>query len=165
MAIGASGLAMASAAGCLGTRGDLMVGLLVPKGEDRGLDAVLQIEFRQDVTDVGFYGLLADYQLAGDLTVAMAAGDEVKDSAFAPREGFERVGRGWAAEGPSEPGYKFGAEFRSAGGGGADGGDDFVGGGGFEQVGGGTGVHGADEVLVVGGGGEYDDGGLVWGVT
>ena len=67
-----------------------MVGpLLMSEGEDRGLDAVLQIELGEDAADVGLDGLLADYQLAGDLAVAVPAGDEVEDLAFARREGLE----------------------------------------------------------------------------
>jgi hypothetical protein len=57
---------------------DVILGMvgrpLVSEGEDRGLDAVLQIEFGEDVADVGLDGLLADYQLAGDLAVPVPPG-------------------------------------------------------------------------------------------
>jgi hypothetical protein len=55
----------------------------VPEGEDRGLDAVLQAEFGQDAADVSLDGLLADGQVPGDLPVAVTAGDQPQDVAFA----------------------------------------------------------------------------------
>ena len=79
-----------------------MVGpLLVSEGEDRGLDAVLQIEFGEDVADMTLDGLLADYQLVCYLAVAVPAGDEGEDLAFARREGLERVRWRWAARSSS----------------------------------------------------------------
>ena len=55
------------------------------QGEDRGLDAVLQIKLHEDVADVGLDGLLADCQLVRYLAVALPAGDEVEYFAFARR--------------------------------------------------------------------------------
>jgi enoyl-CoA hydratase/carnithine racemase len=57
--------------------------LLVPEGEDRGLDPVLEAEFGEDAADVGLDRLLADRQVLGDLTVAVAAGDQPEHLAFA----------------------------------------------------------------------------------
>jgi hypothetical protein len=56
---------------------------LVAEGEDRRLDAVLQMELGEDIADVGLDGLLADRQFAADLPVAATARDEVQDLAFA----------------------------------------------------------------------------------
>src|SRR5579864_3723510 len=56
---------------------------LVAEGEDRGLDAVLEAEFGQDAADVGLDGLLADGQVPGDLPVAVTAGNQLEDVAFA----------------------------------------------------------------------------------
>ena len=56
---------------------------LVAEGEDGCLDAVLQAEFGEDAADVGLDGLLADRQVPGDLPVAVAAGDQPEDVAFA----------------------------------------------------------------------------------
>jgi hypothetical protein len=56
---------------------------LVAEGEDGCLDAVLQAEFGEDAADVGFDGLLADCQVAGDLPVAVTAGDQLEYVAFA----------------------------------------------------------------------------------
>jgi len=59
---------------------------LVAEGEDRCLDAVLQAEFGEDAADVGLDGLLADRQVAGDLPVAVTAGDQPEYFAFARRQ-------------------------------------------------------------------------------
>jgi hypothetical protein len=56
---------------------------LVAEGEDRCLDAVLQAEFGEDAADMGLDGLLADRQVPADLPVAVTAGDQPQDFAFA----------------------------------------------------------------------------------
>ena len=56
---------------------------LVAEGEDRRLDAVLQAEFGEDAADMGLDGLLADRQVPADLAVAVTAGDQPQDFAFA----------------------------------------------------------------------------------
>jgi hypothetical protein len=56
---------------------------LVAEGEDRCLDAVLQVEFGQDAAGVGLDGLFADGQVPGDPPVAVPAGDQVEYVAFA----------------------------------------------------------------------------------
>ena len=53
------------------------------EGEDGRLDAVLQAELGEDAADVGLDGLLADRQVPGDLPVAVTAGDQPEDFAFA----------------------------------------------------------------------------------
>ena len=47
--------------------------------ENDGLDAVAQLEFLQDVRDVGLDGPLADEELVGDLGVGQAAGEKFED--------------------------------------------------------------------------------------
>jgi hypothetical protein len=54
----------------------------VAEGEDRGLDPILQPELAQDAADVRLDGLLADREVAGDLPVAEAVGDQPQDVAF-----------------------------------------------------------------------------------
>src|ERR1035438_4347391 len=61
----------------------LVAASLVAEGEDRCLDAVLQAEFGKDAADMGLDGLLADRQVAGDLPVAVTAGDQLEYVAFA----------------------------------------------------------------------------------
>jgi hypothetical protein len=56
---------------------------LVAESEDCCLDAVLQAEFGEDAADVGLDRLLADRQVPGDLPVAVTAGDQPEDFAFA----------------------------------------------------------------------------------
>jgi hypothetical protein len=58
-------------------------GGLVVEGVDRGLDAVLQVEFGEDAADVGLDGLFADRQVTGDLPVAVTPGDQPEHVALA----------------------------------------------------------------------------------
>ena len=53
------------------------------EGEDRCLDAVLQVEFGEDAADMGLDGLLTDRQVPGNLPVAVTVGDQPQDVAFA----------------------------------------------------------------------------------
>ncbi len=67
---------------CVGRR--LLVAVdLVADGEDRCLEAVLQVELGEDAADVGLDGLLADRQDPGDLPVAVTAGYQPEYFAFA----------------------------------------------------------------------------------
>ena len=52
-------------------------------GEDDGLDAVAQAQFREDAGDVGLHRRLAEEQRGGDLGVRHAAGDQAEDFEFA----------------------------------------------------------------------------------
>jgi hypothetical protein len=108
---------------------------LMTEGEDRGLDPVLQIEFGEDAADVSLDGLLANYQFASNLAVAVPAGDEVENLAFARREGLERVEWRWAAECAGEPGHQVGVEVRAPGGRRPDGSDNVLGCDGLKQAG------------------------------
>ncbi len=54
----------------------------------------MQPELAKDAADVRLDGLLTDGQVAGDLLVAVAAGDQPEDVAFTGREGLQRVRRG-----------------------------------------------------------------------
>jgi hypothetical protein len=53
------------------------------ESEDRCLDAVVQSKFGEDAADVGLDCLLADYQVPGDLPVAVTARDQPEYVAFA----------------------------------------------------------------------------------
>ena len=45
-------------------------------GEDHRLDAAAEVEFAQDAADVGFDRALLEEKLGGDLSVALALGDQ-----------------------------------------------------------------------------------------
>lgn len=61
------------------------------EGEDRRLDAVLQAEFGEDAPNVSLDCLLTDGQVAGDLAVSVAVGDQPQDVAFARRKRLQRI--------------------------------------------------------------------------
>jgi hypothetical protein len=48
----------------------------VAVGVDHGVDAVAQVEFGQDPGDVGLDGFVSDVEVATDLDVAVAGGNE-----------------------------------------------------------------------------------------
>jgi hypothetical protein len=52
-------------------------------GEDDGLDAVAEVELRQDAADVALDGRLGHDEPLGDLAVRETAGDENEDLALA----------------------------------------------------------------------------------
>ena len=62
-------------------------------GVDRRLDAVLDLELHEDVRDVVLDRLRADEQLAGDLGVVLADGDQPQDSSPARRARCESSSR------------------------------------------------------------------------
>ena len=69
-------------------------------GDGRGFASVGRVELAEDVRDVDAGGLDADHELARDLAVGVAAGDERQDLGLARRqaegvgEALLRVGRG-----------------------------------------------------------------------
>src|SRR5215213_4715214 len=55
----------------------------------RDLDAGGDAKLREDVSQVGLDGLLAQHELLRDLAIGLPLGDQVGNLAFAPREGVE----------------------------------------------------------------------------
>jgi hypothetical protein len=64
---------------------------LVAQGKDGGLGPILKIEPGEDAADGGLHRLFPDAELTGDLTVALAAGDQLEHYAFAPGERAQGV--------------------------------------------------------------------------
>jgi hypothetical protein len=59
-------------------------------GEDVGLGAVVHVEFLEHAGDVGLDGGLAEDEVAGDVAVGLAAGEEAEDVELARGEPGER---------------------------------------------------------------------------
>ena len=57
-------------------RGLLFLEQVLSDGIDSRLGTVGEVELAQDVADMGFHRVLAQYQLPGDLTVTASSGDE-----------------------------------------------------------------------------------------
>src|SRR6266581_60899 len=62
-------------------------------GEYYGLKAIAEVEFAEQPVDVRFDRRFADNELAGNLAIGEAAGDECEDFAFAVGQLFEFGGR------------------------------------------------------------------------